>query len=300
MDVKTAFLHGFFKEEVYLEQPQGFEVQDRRTHVCRLKKALYGLKQAPRAWYEIIDSYLMKLGFASSYADPNLYFKVEKAMPLILALYVDNLFLTGANPLIYQWKRELTSAFKMKDLGLMHYFLDLEVWQKLGDIFLSQGKYIVKLLERCGMVESKSVSTLMELNFKKLCGSVAGLELANPSEYRQLVGALMFLVNSQPDICLAINTLSQFMVEPHHVHLVATKNLIRYLRSTINYGLRNQKLIALSTAEVEYIAASMACCEAIWLRKLFSELFEHMLDTIVIYCDNQSGIRLSENPVFHD
>lgn len=96
----------------------------------------------------------------------------------------------------------------------------------------------MKLLERCGMVECKSVFTPMELNFKKLCGSVAGPELANPSEYRQLVGLLMFLVNSRSDICFVVNTLSQFMVEPHHIHWIATKNLIRYLRGTINFGLR--------------------------------------------------------------
>lgn len=102
MDIKTNFLHDSLKEEVYLEKPQWFEVQYRRAHVCRLKKALYGLKQAPRAWYERIDIYLMKLGFTRSDVDPNLYFKIEKDMPLILVLYVDDLFLTGANPLIYQ------------------------------------------------------------------------------------------------------------------------------------------------------------------------------------------------------
>jgi len=85
----------------------------------------------------------------------------------------------------------------MKDLGLMHYFLGLEVWQKPGEIFLSQGKYIMKLLERFGMVDCKSVTILMELNFKKLCGSVVGPDLGNPFEYRQLVGGLMFLVNSR-------------------------------------------------------------------------------------------------------
>ena len=126
MDVKTAFLHGAIKEEVYVEQPLGFEVQDRDTHVCRLKKALYGLKQAPRAWYERIDSYLMKLGFTRSTVDPNLYFKVDREKPLILVLYVDDLFLTGVDPLIHQCKRELAAEFEMKDLGLMHYFLGLE------------------------------------------------------------------------------------------------------------------------------------------------------------------------------
>ena len=127
MDVKTAFLHGSIKEEVYVEQPLGFEVQDRDTHVCRLKKALYGLKQAPRAWYKGIDSYLMKLGFIRSNVVPNLYFKVDRERPLILVLYVDDLFLTGADPLIHQCKRALASEFEMKDLGLMHYFLGLEV-----------------------------------------------------------------------------------------------------------------------------------------------------------------------------
>eukprot|EP00253_Pinus_taeda_P028057 PITA_28057 len=135
-------------------------------------------------------------------------------------------------------ERELASEFEM-DLELMQYFLGLEVWQKPGEIFLSQGKYIVKLLERCGMVDCKSVNTLMELNFKKLCGSVVGPELANPIEYRQLVGALMFLVNSRPDICFSVNTLSQYMVEPHHIHWIVAKHIdIRYhfIRDTVQWG----------------------------------------------------------------
>ena len=106
----------------------------------------------------------------------------------------------------------------MKDQGLMHYFLGLEVWQRFGEIFISQGKYIVKLLEIFGMVDCKSVSTPMELNFKNLCGNTVGPMLANSTEYRQLVGALMFLVNTHPDVCFAVNTLSQHMVEPHHFH----------------------------------------------------------------------------------
>ena len=125
----------------------GFEVQDQKTHVCKLKKALYGLKHAPRAWYERIDSYLMKLGFTRSDVDPNLYFKVEKDKPLILVLYVDDLFLTSDDPLIHQCKRKLASEFEMKGLALMHYFVGLEVWQNPGEILLSHRKYIVKLLE---------------------------------------------------------------------------------------------------------------------------------------------------------
>ena len=92
MDVKTTFLNGMIEKEVYIEQPQGFEVKDRRTHLCKLKKALYGLKQAPRAWYGRIDSFLTSLDFTNKY-DPNLYFKVIEDEPVILLLYVDDLFL---------------------------------------------------------------------------------------------------------------------------------------------------------------------------------------------------------------
>ena len=152
----------------------------------------------------------------------------------------------------------------------------------------------------------------------------------------------MFLMNTCSDVCCAVNTLSQHIVD-HNIHWVGAKKLLRYLWSTIDHGLRytagslrlrvyadddwassvvdhkstsrccftlgsasiswmsrKQKSVALSTAEAEYIAASMVCCEAVWLRKLFSKLFGHVLDTTVIFCDNQSGIRLYENPVFHD
>lgn len=181
---------------------------------------------------------MMKLGFTRSEVDLNLYFKVENDRPLILVLYVDDLFLTGADPIIYQCKRESVSEFEMKDLGLMYCLLGLEVWQKTGEIILSQGKYIVKLLERFGMVDCKSVTTSMELKFKKLCEGVVGPDLGNPSEYHQVMEALMFLVNSHSDICFAVNTLSQFMVEAHHIHWIATKNFLRYLRGIITYGLR--------------------------------------------------------------
>lgn len=222
-------------------------------------------------------------------------------------------------------------------------FWAFEVWQKPGEIFLSQGKYVVKLLEIFGMKECKSMVTPMEMNFKKLCGDVARPDLENPSQYRQLLGALMFLMNTRLDICYAINTLSQFMTEPCHTHWIIARQILRYLHRSITLGLRystgnvqlhgytsadwaenvidrkstygccfslgfamiswmsmKQKFVALSIAKVEYISTSMASCEAIWLRNLFGELFEQVLDTIVIYCDNKSRICLAENLVFHD
>eukprot|EP00253_Pinus_taeda_P036681 PITA_36681 len=213
---KTHFYIGIL-QEVYVEQPQGFEVHDRKTHEWKLKKALYGLKQVPRAWHARIDSYLMKLRFTRSNVDPNLYFKVVQGMPLILVLYVEDLFLTMES-LLFSCKRQLASKFEMKDLGLMYYFIGLEVWLRPGEIFLSQGKYVVKLLERFGMMECKSMATPIDMNFEKLCGEVVGPNLANSSEYQQLIGALMFLVNTRPNICFAVNTLNQFITEPLHAH----------------------------------------------------------------------------------
>ena len=147
MDVKITFLNGVVEEEVYVEQPLGFETHDRETHVCKLKKALYGLKQAPKTWYGRIDSFLMSLGFTKSKADPNLYSKVEDGMQVILLLYVDDLFLTGDEELIADSKRKLVAKFEMKDLDPMHYFLGLEVWQNSDEIILSQGKYAMEILK---------------------------------------------------------------------------------------------------------------------------------------------------------
>ena len=133
MDVKTTFLNGVVEEEVYVEQRLSFETHDRESHVCILKKALYGLKQAPRTWYSRIDSFLSSLGFTKSKVDSNLYYKVEDGKPVMLLLYVDDLFVTGMDGLITDTKRKLVSKFEMNDLGMMHYFLGMEVWQNADE-----------------------------------------------------------------------------------------------------------------------------------------------------------------------
>ena len=128
MDVKTAFFNGVVEEEVYVEQPLGFETHDRESHVCIWKKAMYGLKHAPRTWYGIINSFLSSLGFTKSKADSNLYYKVEDGNPVMLLLYVNDLFVIGTYGLIADMKRKIATEFEMKDLGMMHYFLGMEVW----------------------------------------------------------------------------------------------------------------------------------------------------------------------------
>eukprot|EP00253_Pinus_taeda_P032259 PITA_32259 len=122
MDVKTTFLNRVIEEELYIEQPEGFETHEKKSHICRLKKALYGLKHAPRAWYGRIDGYLQNVGFVKSDADPNLYYLAVENEPLILVLYVDDLFLTGSSRLIEHCKKNLATKFGIKDLGQMHYF----------------------------------------------------------------------------------------------------------------------------------------------------------------------------------
>jgi hypothetical protein len=342
MDVKTAFLNGIIEKVVYIEQPQGFEVEDKKSHVCRLKKALYGLKQAPRAWYGRIDSFLTSLGFTKSIADSNLYFKIIDNEPVILLLDVDDLFLIGEEKLITECKQRLATEFEMKDLGLMHYFLGLEVWQSPERIFLNQGKYTVEILKRFDMLECKSMNTPMEAKLKLLVNTSSNL--IDATLYRQIIGSLMYLTNTRPDIYFAMNTLSQFLVEPRRVHLMVAKHVMRYLKGTVDYGLsydgdrdftlsgytdadwagsvadkkstsgccfslgsamiswqsRKQSSNSLSTAEAKYIAACFSSCEAIWIQKLLTGLFDLEMRETTILCDNQSCIKMTENHVFHD
>jgi hypothetical protein len=168
------------------------------------------LKQAPRAWYGRIDSFPMSLGFTKSKANPNLYFKIEDDGPVILLLYMDDLFLTGEEKLITDCKKKLVAEFEMKDLGLMHYFLGLEVWQSPEKIFLNQGKYAVEILKRFDMLECKSMNTPMETKLKLLVDTSS--ELVDVTLNRQIIGSMMYLMNTRPDICFDVNTLNQYLV----------------------------------------------------------------------------------------
>ena len=150
--------------------------------MCKLKKSLYSLKQEPRTWYDRIDSFLTGLGFTKSKADSNLYYKIKEGNHVILLLYVDDLFVTGEDGLIADTKRELAAEFKMKDLGMMHYFLGMEVWQNANGISPGQGKYTVEILKRFGMMDCKAMSTTpMESNLKLL--SDASLETVDAMMY---------------------------------------------------------------------------------------------------------------------
>ena len=137
MDVKATFLNGVIEEEVYIKQPKGFETFYWESHVCRPRWVLYSLKQAPRAWYTQIDNYLTRLGYTKSEVDASLYHILVEGKLLIIVLYVDDLILTSDEKLIISCKEDLAREFEMKDMGLMHYFLELEVWKDDGELFVS-------------------------------------------------------------------------------------------------------------------------------------------------------------------
>eukprot|EP00253_Pinus_taeda_P022731 PITA_22731 len=165
------------------------------------------------------------MGFVKSDADPNLYYLVVEEEPLILVLYVDDLFLIGSSRLIEDCKKNLTTKFNMKDLRRMHYFLGLEVWQRKGEIFLGQGRHATEILKRFGMGDCRPMATPMITNWKKIDASED--KDVDPTLYRQLIGSPMYLVNTRVDICYAINTLSHFMVEPKRAHWATAKHVLR-------------------------------------------------------------------------
>ncbi|KAL0341548.1 UNVERIFIED_CONTAM: Retrovirus-related Pol polyprotein from transposon RE2 [Sesamum calycinum] len=160
MDVKSAFLNGYIDEEIYVEQPQGFIAKGSEEKVLRLKKALYGLKQAPRAWYSRIDKYFMDRGFRRSLSEPTLYIKSQGNDTLIVSLYVDDLIYTGNNEkMIQDFKEDMMKTFEMSDLGLMHFFLGIEINQEKEGIFICQRKYTETLLKKFKMESCKTVTT---------------------------------------------------------------------------------------------------------------------------------------------
>lgn len=156
------------------------------------------MNQDPRACHEIMDAYLLRIGFMKSFVDPNLYIKVVNNKLVIILLYVGVLFITSVERRIQECKKMLVDEFEKKDLGLMHYYLGLEVWQNLGDIYLGKGNYIIKLLHKFRMIDSNPMTTPMITNLKKLRGSCPSL--VDPTSYCHLVGSLMYLVNTRVDI----------------------------------------------------------------------------------------------------
>ena len=178
--------------------------------VCKLHKYLYGLKQAPRAWHDKIDAYLLKNGFKRCISDPNLYVQNFGTNILIVVLYVDDLIITSSQPtLIQNLKSDIQKQFEMIDLGLLHCFLGLQIWHMADGMFLSQLKYATDLLAHFHMSDCKSAPTPFQSGVKLIVECTT--PLVDATLYRQLVGSLIYLTHSQPDLSFSISLVSRFM-----------------------------------------------------------------------------------------
>jgi len=235
LDVKTAFLHGDLKEDVYVNQPEGFEIKGSEGKVYKLHKALYGLRQAPRAWNEKLNQVLESLKFTRCSKEPSLYRKGVKDQKLLVAVYVDDLLVTGSNvSMIYEFKEEMSANFEMSDLGLLTYYLGIEVSQGEDGIRLSQERYAKKILSQTGMGECNAVLTPMEFGLKL---SIASDEQSiDEKEYRRNIGCLRYLLHSRPDLAFCVGMLSRYMHDPKKSHGAALKQILRYLKGTTSLG----------------------------------------------------------------
>lgn len=253
LDVSNAFLHGVLDEPVFMEQPQGFVDSTKSDYVCALKKSLYGLKQAPRAWYFCLSKALQDIGFCGSKADSSLFVYSHHTDLAFCLVYVDDLILTGSSSsLLQRLIQALGSKVALKDLGVLHYFLGVEVTFTDAGLHLSQSKYIQELLRRANMHDATSVPTpaTPQLSLTQHCGNT----FEDPKLYRQVMGMLQYLALTRPDITMAVNRMSQFMHSPSVSQWQGVKRILRYLCGTISHGLllrpsSNTHLVAYSDAD---------------------------------------------------
>ncbi|WJX48823.1 hypothetical protein P8452_35337 [Trifolium repens] len=246
MDVKTAFLHGDLHEEIYMEQPDGFVEKGKEDYVCKLVKSLYGLKQAPRQWYQKFNSVMIEHGYKMTKADHCVFFRnFSEGDFIILLLYVDDMLIVGKNiSRIKELKNTLSESFAMKDLGEARKILGIEIVRDRNEkkLYLSQEKYVEKVLRRFSMDKAKAVSIPLASHFKlshKLCPSTDEEKLSMKSiPYSSAVGSLMYaMVCTRPDIAHAVGVVSRYLSNPGKVHWEAVKWVMRYLRGSSNLKL---------------------------------------------------------------
>ena len=242
VDIKSAYLNGDLDEEIYMDQPKGFTIQGMEGKVCHLKKAIYGLKQAGRQWHAHLNNTLEGLGFQKLISgDASIFIKRhDGGDPLIALVYVDDIALFGILDAIRDLKRAIATHYKVTDLGEIRQFLGLHITRDRSKktLTISQSHYIERMLTRFNMSSCQpnytpfAKGTLLVANIEK--DSDASLT----SRYQQIVGSLMYaMLGSQPDICFAVNRLSQFGSKPTQEHLYAAQHVLRYLSATRNIAL---------------------------------------------------------------
>ncbi|KAK1649516.1 hypothetical protein QYE76_067321, partial [Lolium multiflorum] len=236
MDVKSAFLNGPLHEEVYVKQPPGFEDLDFPNHVYKLDKALYGLKQAPRAWYEHLKELLIDRGFDVGLIDPTLFTKRVNGELFVCQLYVDDIIFGSTNKAFNdEFSKLMTDRFEMSMMGEMRFFLGFEIKQLREGTFINQAKYLQDMLKRFKMTEMKGVATPMVTKCH-LALDPNGKEV-DQKVYRSMIGSLLYLCASRPDIVLSVGVCARYQASPKDSHLMALKRIFRYFVDTPRYGL---------------------------------------------------------------
>jgi histone deacetylase 1/2 len=239
IDVSNAFLHGFLNEEVYMQQPPGFEDSQHPQYVCKLQRALYGLKQSPRAWYARLSDRLHQLGFIASKADTSLFIFAHQGVVIYMLVYVDDIVLAGSSSsAIERLVATLSRSFPIKDLGRLEYFLGIEATYSSEGLILSQHKYALDLLHRANMEQCQPVTTPMSVSAKLTKDQGDLLSSEDAFKNRSLVGGLQYLTLTRPDLSFAVNKVCQYLSQPTTTHYEAVKRILRYIRGTVSTGLR--------------------------------------------------------------
>ena len=243
---------------MYVSQPEGFVDPERPNHVYRLKKALYGLKQAPRAWYDTLSKFLLANKFSKGVVDPTLFTRRSGNHLLHVQIYVDDIIFASSDPMeCDRFAQEMSSEFQMSMMGQMSFFLGLQVSQNPSGIFINQSKYATEILKKFGFESSDPVDTPM-IDRSKLDEDAEGIPV-DQTKYRSMIGSLMYLTASRPDLLFAVCMCARYQSKPSKKHLEAVKRVFRYLQGTINMGLWYPKDTAM--ALTTYSDADHAGCQ---------------------------------------
>nr|GEY26423.1 putative ribonuclease H-like domain-containing protein [Tanacetum cinerariifolium] len=259
IDVKSAFLYGTIEEEVYVCQPLGFEDPDYPDKVYKVVKALYGLQQAPRAWYETLANYLLENGFQRGKIDQTLFTKRQKDDILLVQIYVDDIIFGSTNKdLCKAFEKLIKDKFQMSSMGELTFFLGLQVKQKKDGIFISQDKYVTEILRKFGLTDGKSASTSIDTE-KPLLKDLDGKDV-DMHTYRLMIGSLMYLTSSRPNVMFEVCACARFQVTPKASHLHAVKRIFRYLKGKPYLGFwypKDSPFNLVAYSDSDYAGASL-------------------------------------------
>ncbi|GJY66127.1 putative ribonuclease H-like domain-containing protein [Tanacetum coccineum] len=259
MDVKSAFLYGTIEEEVYVCQPPGFEDPQFPDKVYKVEKALYGLHQAPKAWYETLSTYLLENGFRKGIIDKTLFIKKDKGNIMLVQVYVDDIiFGSTKKSLCVEFESLMHKKFQMSSIGELTFFLGLQVMHRDDGIFISQNKYVADILKKFDFIIMKTTITPIKTHKALLKDEEA--EDVDVYLYRSMIGSLMYLTASRPDIMFAVCACARFQVTPKVSHLHAVKRIFRYLKGQPKLGLwypRDSPFDLEAFSDSDYAGASL-------------------------------------------